>query len=70
VEEALEQVRDFVLEAHSLKVESVRLLHGKGTGALRDAVRNYLKSEKLVERYEDAVPYEGGHGVTVAYLRY
>lgn len=70
VEEALEQVRDFVLEAHSLKVESVRLLHGKGTGALRDAVRNYLKNEKLVERYEDAVPYEGGHGVTVAYLRY
>lgn len=70
VEEALEQVRDFVLEAHSLKVESVRLLHGKGTGALRDAVRNYLKSEKLVERYEDAVPYEGGHGVTVAYLHY
>lgn len=70
VEEALEQVRDFVLEAHSLKVESVRLLHGKGTGALRDAVRNYLKGEKLVERYEDAVPYEGGHGVTVAYLRY
>lgn len=69
VEEALEQVRDFVLEAHSLKVESVRLLHGKGTGALRDAVRNYLKGEKLVERYEDAVPYEGGHGVTVAYLR-
>ena len=70
VEEALEQVRDFVLEAHSLKVESVRLLHGKGTGALRDAVRQYLKNEKLVERYEDAVPYEGGHGVTVAYLRY
>ena len=70
VEEALEQVRDFVLEAHSLKVESVRLLHGKGTGALRDAVRNYLRGEKLVERYEDAVPYEGGHGVTVAYLRY
>lgn len=69
VEEALEQVRDFVLEAHSLKIESVRLLHGKGTGALRDAVRQYLKGEKLVERYEDAVPYEGGHGVTVAYLR-
>ncbi len=70
VEEALEQVRDFVLEAHSLKLESVRLLHGKGTGALRDAVRNYLKGERLVERYEDAVPYEGGHGVTVAYLRH
>ena len=69
VEPGLEKVRDFVLEAHSLKVPAVRILHGKGTGTLRDAVRSYLKDEKKVERYEDAVPYEGGHGVTVAYLR-
>ncbi len=69
VEEGLESLRDFIYEAHALKVERVRILHGKGTGALRDAVRNYLRDERLVERYEDAVPYEGGHGVTVAYLR-
>ncbi|MCW5819446.1 MAG: Smr/MutS family protein [Trueperaceae bacterium] len=70
VEAGLELLRDFIMEAHALKAESVRVLHGKGTGALRDAVRSYLKGEKLVERFEDAVPYEGGHGVTVAYLRY
>lgn len=69
VEEALEKVRDLVREAFALQVESVRILHGKGTGALRDAVRRYLKDERSVERFEDAVPYEGGHGVTVAYLR-
>jgi DNA mismatch repair protein MutS2 len=69
VEEALEKVRDLVREAHALRVESVRVLHGKGTGALRDAVRRYLKEERLVERFEDAVPYEGGFGVTVAFLR-
>ncbi len=69
VEEAIEKVRDLVREAHALQVESVRVLHGKGTGALRDAVRRYLKDERLVERFEDAVPYEGGFGVTVAYLR-
>ena len=69
VEPALEKVRDFVLEAHALKAPSIRILHGKGTGTLRDAVRSYLKNEKRVERFEDAVPYEGGHGVTVAYLR-
>ena len=69
VEQALEKVRDFVLEAHAMKAGKVRILHGKGTGALRDAVRSYLKNEKKVERFEDAVPYEGGHGVTVAYLR-
>ena len=69
VEEGIEQVRELVLEAHAMKVEKVRILHGKGTGALRDAVRSYLKDEKRVERFEDAVPYEGGHGVTIAYLR-
>lgn len=69
VEEGIEQVRELILEAHAMKVEKVRILHGKGTGALRDAVRGYLKDEKRVERFEDAVPYEGGHGVTVAYLR-
>ncbi|MDZ7801255.1 MAG: endonuclease MutS2 [Trueperaceae bacterium] len=68
-EQAVEKVRDFVLEAGAMKVGKVRILHGKGTGALRDAVRNYLKNEPRVERFEDAVPYEGGHGVTVAYLR-
>jgi DNA mismatch repair protein MutS2 len=69
VEGAIEAIRDFVREAQALKLESVRILHGKGTGALRDAVRQYLREEKLVTRFEDAVPYEGGHGVTVAYLR-
>jgi DNA mismatch repair protein MutS2 len=69
VEGAIERVREFVHEAHALKAGSVRILHGKGTGVLRDAVRQYLKEERLVERFEDAVPYEGGHGVTVAYLR-
>ena len=69
VEPALEKVRDFVTEAHALKAERVRILHGKGTGTLREVVRDYLKNERRVERYEDATPYEGGHGVTVAYLR-
>ena len=69
VEEGLEKVRDFILEASSMKMPSVRILHGKGTGTLRDAVRTYLRDDKKVQKFEDAVPYEGGHGVTVAYLR-
>ena len=69
VEGAIERIRDYLREAQALEVESVRIVHGKGTGALRDAVRQYLREEKLVTRFEDAVPYEGGHGVTVAYLR-
>jgi DNA mismatch repair protein MutS2 len=69
VEDGVEKVREFVLEAKSLKASPIRILHGKGTGTLRDAVRNYLKNDRNIERFEDAVPYEGGHGVTVAYLR-
>jgi len=69
VEQGLEKLRDFILEARGVKAGKIRILHGKGTGTLRDAVRNYLKNEKRVERYEDAVPYEGGHGVTIAYLK-
>ena len=69
VELALEKLRDFLLEARSLKMKSVRILHGKGTGALREAVRECLKYERTVERFEDASPYQGGHGVTVAYLQ-
>ena len=62
-EAATEKVREFVLEAHALRVPTVRILHGKGTGALRDAVRETLRGEARVARYEDAVPYEGGHVV-------
>lgn len=69
VEMALEAVRDFIRESHALRRERVRILHGKGTGALRDAVRQYLKGERLVASYADAVPYEGGFGVTVVELR-
>jgi DNA mismatch repair protein MutS2 len=69
VEEALEAVRGFIAEAQALKVGSVRILHGKGTGALRDAIRQELRGTRAVKGFADAVPYEGGHGVTVVELR-
>lgn len=69
VEEALEAVRDFIAEAQALKVEKVRIVHGKGTGALREAIRQELKGSRAVRSFADAVPYEGGHGVTVVELR-
>lgn len=69
VEEALEAVRDFIAETRALKGGQVRILHGKGTGALRDAIRQELKATRSVKSFADAVPYEGGHGVTVVELR-
>lgn len=69
VDEALLAIDDFLTEAKSLGETPVRLLHGKGTGALRNAIREALRRDKRVETFHDAVPYEGGHGVTVVHLR-
>lgn len=69
VEEAIEEIRNFIAEAHSLKESPIRILHGKGEGVLRRVVRDYLKTDKRVESFHDAQPFEGGHGVTVAHIR-
>ena len=69
VEAGLEELRDFVQESHALRRSQIRILHGKGTGTLRDAVRRFLKDDRRVESFSDAPPYEGGHGVTIASLK-
>jgi DNA mismatch repair protein MutS2 len=46
----------------------VRIIHGRGTGALRLAIREELSRHPLVRKYETAPPNEGGDGVTVAIL--
>jgi DNA mismatch repair protein MutS2 len=68
VEEALLEVEDALREAVALGLPSLRLLHGKGTGALRQAIREALKRDKRVRAFHDAPPHEGGHGVTVVEL--
>jgi DNA mismatch repair protein MutS2 len=69
VEEALLVVDDYLAEARATGTNPVRLLHGKGTGALRNALREALRRDKRVASFNDAVPYEGGHGVTVVHLK-
>jgi DNA mismatch repair protein MutS2 len=44
-------------------------VHGKGTGALRKAVRGVLSDHPLVDSFRDGEPGEGGHGATVAALK-
>jgi DNA mismatch repair protein MutS2 len=46
----------------------VRIIHGKGTGVLRAAVRKELSKHPLVKSHREGDPGEGGDGVTVAYL--
>jgi DNA mismatch repair protein MutS2 len=47
----------------------VRIVHGKGTGALREAVRDVLVRHPLVRSFETPPEREGGDGVTIVYLK-
>ena len=51
------------------KLETVTIIHGKGTGALRKAVREHLKKSRYVKEYRPGVYGEGEDGVTVATLK-
>lgn len=65
VDEALETVRDFIDSALMLGVSEVTILHGKGTGALKEEIRRYLRAIPSVESAKDEHPDRGGAGITV-----
>jgi DNA mismatch repair protein MutS2 len=67
-EEALIELDRFLDDAYLVGLPWVRIIHGKGTGALRAAVRNALRAHPLVASYEVGKAGEGGDGVTVAKL--
>ncbi|HEY7036733.1 MAG TPA: Smr/MutS family protein, partial [Thermomicrobiales bacterium] len=66
VESMLERYLD---DAYRGGLPLVRIIHGKGTGALRQVVRDLLNASPLVARHELAEQNQGGDGVTVAYMR-
>ena len=68
-EEARELVEQYLDDAFMAGLANVRLVHGKGTGALRKAVRSVLAEHPLVESFRDGEPAEGGAGATVAALK-
>jgi DNA-nicking Smr family endonuclease len=68
VSEALREVEDYLDQLLRADIRQAEILHGKGTGALRDAVRNYLASCTFVTSFEFAPPNQGGDGVTVLRL--
>jgi DNA mismatch repair protein MutS2 len=67
-EEALLRFETYVDDAFRAGLPFVRIIHGKGTGALRAAIREALSGHPLVRRYETAAANEGGEGVTIAVL--
>lgn len=68
IDEALTAVSYFIDDAIQLEQSKVRILHGTGTGALRELVRNYLKTVPGVKHFHDEHVQFGGAGITVVDL--
>ena len=64
-DEALQAVTYYIDDAIMIGVGSVRLLHGTGTGALRQLIRQYLSTVNAVKRFRDEHVQLGGAGITV-----
>ena len=69
VEEALPMLETFLDNALFAGLHSVHILHGKGTGALKEAVRQHLRGMRQVIRFGDAPDEMGGAGWTVVELK-
>jgi len=67
-EEALSNIQAFIDEAIVLRTSTIRILHGKGYGILKEVIRNYLKTEPCVHSFRDEHIQLGGAGITVVEL--
>ena len=65
VDEALAELDKYLDDAYLSHVPSVNIVHGRGTGALKNAVWNYLKKCNFVDKYYHAKAGEGDTGVTI-----
>lgn len=68
-EEAWNLVDQYLDEANVASFKTVTIIHGKGTGALRTAIWNYLKQDRRVASFRAGVYGEGDYGVTVVELK-
>ncbi|MCM1467370.1 MAG: endonuclease MutS2 [Alistipes sp.] len=66
VDEAMVELDKYLDDAYLSKIPQVRIVHGKGTGALRSAVHNKLKKTKYIKEFRLGVFGEGETGVTIA----
>lgn len=65
VVDALDRVRDFIDDALMVGIGSVTILHGKGTGALKEEIRRFLRTIPAVQSAVDDHPDHGGSGITI-----
>lgn len=70
VDEAIPLVDKYIDDCFMAKLSPVRIVHGKGTGALRNGIHKYLKTNKLVDSFRLGTFGEGEMGVTVVSLKF
>ena len=68
VEEAIEMLDRYIDAAYTSGLPFGRIIHGKGTGRLREALREFLTTHPLVSKVSAAEPSEGGAGVTIIHM--
>lgn len=69
VDEAIPIIDKYLDDCFIAKLSPVRIVHGKGTGALRDGIHRYLKTNKIVDNFRLGTFGEGEMGVTVVNLK-
>jgi len=69
VEDAIDQLDKYLDSAYLVGMPFVYVVHGKGSGALREAVIEYLRKKEHVSHFYIGTPEEGGSGVTIVYLK-
>lgn len=67
--EAIREVDKFISEAILSNVDTVTIIHGKGTGALKSSLHEFFKTHPQVESFREGTLEEGGAGVTIVKLR-
>jgi DNA mismatch repair protein MutS2 len=67
-EESMRMIDEFISEALMTNLERITIIHGKGTGALKHAVHEFLKYHPSIKSFKLGELVEGGAGVTIAEL--
>lgn len=68
VDETLERLDEYIDAAYLAELPWVRIIHGKGTGTLRQVVHDFLRRHPVISQFRSGEQGEGGDGVTIAYF--